>query len=453
MKLSRILIALLLLAGCDQDDDLPTSPPTITSFTPTTSSMGEVVTITGTNFKDVRAVVFGGVVAAEFEVQNSTTIRATVAHGASGAVAVANSIGSGSKDGFIYKDCRLPEVYVRGDVGIGFPRISDRAPSTGTVKVNVIFVDFVDVEAQDTPQEVLKLISPSTENYFKTVSYGQLNLEFVPKFQWFRMSKPATEYVNAVIDFYDMRSYVREALELADPVVDFSNTDAFVILAPPQMEAISGGAAFTAIPPSGLLFDGTMLNNGAVSGRYLDSWSGFWFVHEFGHAMGLNDLYSYTGEGSDIHRYVGNFSSMGYPSGIAPEYFGWERWLLGWIDDSQVICSLTNPSGTISLTPVEKEGGNKIAVFPVDETSAVVVEERAAVGYDSQIPKAGLLVYFVNTSIASGEGSIRILPINSESSKLYSILRVGQSLSYRGITIKFTGSNEHGETVEYTRNR
>jgi len=36
--------------------------------------------------------------------------------------------------------------------------------------------------------------------------------------------------------------------------------------------------------------------------------------------------------------------------GTAPEFFGWERWLLGWINDNQVICSNSLVSGTIMLT-------------------------------------------------------------------------------------------------------
>jgi hypothetical protein len=78
------------------------SIPTVTSFTPTSAATGTPVTITGTNFTGVTAVSFGFAPAASFTVINSTMITAVIGAGASGAVTVTNSSGTGSLGGFIY---------------------------------------------------------------------------------------------------------------------------------------------------------------------------------------------------------------------------------------------------------------------------------------------------------------------------------------------------------------
>jgi VCBS repeat protein/IPT/TIG domain-containing protein len=77
-------------------------PPTITSFTPTTSGTGATVIIKGTNFTGATSVSFGGVAARSFSVNSDSTITAIVGMGASGVVTVTTPLGKGTRDGFIY---------------------------------------------------------------------------------------------------------------------------------------------------------------------------------------------------------------------------------------------------------------------------------------------------------------------------------------------------------------
>ncbi|MBL7990637.1 MAG: IPT/TIG domain-containing protein, partial [Candidatus Kapabacteria bacterium] len=63
--------------------------PSITTFSPSATSSGATITITGTNFTGAAAVSFGGVAAASFMVVNASTITAVVAPGgASGTISV-----------------------------------------------------------------------------------------------------------------------------------------------------------------------------------------------------------------------------------------------------------------------------------------------------------------------------------------------------------------------------
>lgn len=69
-------------AGCSttatRSVTVNTPPPSIASFTPTSSIVGGSITISGTNFTGTTTVLFNGVAAAGFSVLNSTTITATV---------------------------------------------------------------------------------------------------------------------------------------------------------------------------------------------------------------------------------------------------------------------------------------------------------------------------------------------------------------------------------------
>jgi hypothetical protein len=72
------------------------TPPTVTSFTPTSGPVGTQVVITGQGFLGATGVAFGGTAAASFTVNSNTQITATVAAGTTnGPVTVTNVSGTG----------------------------------------------------------------------------------------------------------------------------------------------------------------------------------------------------------------------------------------------------------------------------------------------------------------------------------------------------------------------
>lgn len=91
----------------------PPGAPTIVSFTPTSSIVGGIVTISGSNFTSATAVKFGGTNANSYTIVNSSTILANVGPGSTGSVSVTNSFGTGSKAGFTFlkKRIALPIIW------------------------------------------------------------------------------------------------------------------------------------------------------------------------------------------------------------------------------------------------------------------------------------------------------------------------------------------------------
>jgi sugar lactone lactonase YvrE len=98
--------------------------PVISAFAPTTASVGDTVTLTGTGFTGATAVRFGGTAAARFTVVSDSQIQAVVAAGATGAVSVVSPNGTGTLAGFTY----LPPA----------PRLTSFTPTTAAAGTSVV---------------------------------------------------------------------------------------------------------------------------------------------------------------------------------------------------------------------------------------------------------------------------------------------------------------------------
>ena len=356
-------------------------------------------------------------------------------------------------------DCKLPVADGRGDVSIGgWPRIDERLKSTGGVIATVVMVDFPDAPASMTPTDAFARISPSAD-VFNEMSYGKLSYTFKPQLKWYRMSKKSTDYVAGGWTFIKHREYITEAAKLADVDIDFSKTDSLIILANPDSTGIgNSGPAFAAIRKNGITLDGKYISNGATSAYDLNNWKSIWLNHEVTHTLGLVDLYASTQSNPanryDGFRYTGEFSYMGFSSyeSNAPSLFAFERWNLGWINDSQIKC-LKDAKSTELISPVQTSGGVKAVVIPISRTKAVVIESRRAIGIDKNIAKSGALVYVVDSSIQSGQGPVRIFPsdVSSDPRYLKAPRALGESVTTEGVTIKVTKSDNSGDTVEITK--
>jgi M6 family metalloprotease-like protein len=343
-------------------------------------------------------------------------------------------------------EARLPNRSRNSPTHLGFPRPARALKSIGDIRIKTIFVDFSDAVSTRTPQSVFGLVSPGAENFWKVISYGKMNVTLDPVFRWLRMSKRSDEYGWSNLTAAAHKAYIQEAVNLAIAAgVDFSSSDTIAVMANPDAEALRNGPTYVA---GGIVANGKTFAVAVTSGRDLRHWGYKWLNHEGGHMMGLADLYAFVGK---PNRDVGDFSLMGLISGTAPEYFGWERWLLGWVDDDQVICAKKGTT-TVTLEPIETPGGKKLVVIPAGATTAVVVESRRSLGFDHALVKAGPLAYLVDTSIGSGNGPLKVLPIDdNDQRKLNAPLAVGQTLSFSGVSVKFVSSDATAVTLEIVR--
>lgn len=337
------------------------------------------------------------------------------------------------------------------NVGVGLPKPDYKLPSIGTVKTIVLFADFEDAPASQTPEEVFALISPNSEKFYSDISYSKMNYVLEPYFVWLRLPKASAYYGEGIRTYEGHLEFLQDTVSLADADVDFSTADSVALIVPPEASAVPYGPALGANPGEGYTADGKTFENGITSGADLLGWGFLWLNHETGHIMSLPDLYAYQADPSnydDIHRFVGGFSLMGLISGNAPEYFAFERWQLGWLDDNQIVCQ-ESADQTTTLTAIETVGGTKAVMVPLGETKLLVVESRRRLGYDQKLLKEGALVYTVDTAIYSGEGAIVVYPVlDNDPYRDQSPLAVGESITVDGVTVTVIEATSEGDTVQ-----
>jgi hypothetical protein len=102
--------------------------------------------------------------------------------------------------------------------------------------------------------------------------------------------------------------------------------------------------------------------------------------------------------------------------GTAPDFFAWEKWKLGWIDDDQVSCVSASGSSEHTIAPLETPGGVKMISIKLNDTTALNMELRTKAGVDVDTCSQGLLFYTVNTALSSGRGPLAVIDPRSKKS-------------------------------------
>lgn len=374
-----------------------------------------------------------------------------------------SSVSCSKKSSELFSNCKLPIADGRGGVAIGgFPRYPDRLSSTGTVNVTILMIDFPDSIATMSVATAYAKIS-GAKQLFSDMSYNKFNYNMSqPANTWFRMPKASTQY--SLSSYQSHIAYVQDAVTAANATVDFSTTDSLVIIANPDTTTVSTiGPSMALSPGNGVTADGKEMLNIVTSGNDLNTAGYIWLNHEVTHTLGLVDLYSSNPASSsffDSLPYTGGFSYMGISSItalFAASLTAWERWVLGWIDDSQIQCENPRSSGEITamITPLNDVGGKKAVIIPVGATKVVVVESRRQQGVDTNLSKPGALVYTVDSSIQSGYGPVKVYPAGSESDPWFaqSPRAAGESVTVNGVKVEVLSSTASGDTVRISADK
>ena len=394
-------------------------------------------------------------------------------------------------------ECRPPSPW-SGGLTAGFPR-PPWVPSTGKLRIAVLFVDFPDgvadystrVEAEqiDTSFDFQNLTTnlAAMEKYLETASYGKLDVEMVPLPGWLRTRHSLAAFLTDNLEFLGVAQVSEdisvEAVELALSEMDFSEIDVVVTVLPSAY--FYGGLFAGAVQISDKLIP--TLQIGLLLNPVIDDTAGPWgFVgaHEFAHVLGLTDLYPTNQSGTQDafarpnppadmnwvwveaglmglqgHYLAPRSATRGIDGQTPYEMLAWSRWQLGWLGPAQIRC-IVEPSATVTLAAIDQPGdGAAMIAVPLSETEVIVIESRRdrgldrgqLKGYDRDVVNnGGVLVYTVDSSLS--ELPIRFATDGGEGIMDQSpILPAGTSITVKGYEITVIEDSDDTHTVRVSK--
>ncbi|KAM0330554.1 hypothetical protein ACHAQA_003501 [Verticillium albo-atrum] len=279
----------------------------------------------------------------------------------------------------------------------------------------MLFVDFSDEPATETPQSLHDIFTPETAQWYDTSSYGKLSLNItVDASRFYRMPKTAEAYqFGRGLSYQSHVGYILDAFnawkkETNTPVPNGIDplTDVLYIITTANAKSISTSATLQGEVHT--QEDGFIARRAVTLGPdEPDIWLKV-LQHETGHTMDLPDMYPLTSESPA--KWAGNWDLMATLTGDNQDFFAWNKWRLGWISDEQVECVSAAGTTVHRLTPLESATGVKAVVIKESATEVLVAEVRSKDGVDACAK--GVLLYTVSTELGTGEGPFRVVDGN-----------------------------------------
>lgn len=253
----------------------------------------------------------------------------------------------------------------------------------------------------------------SMKNYYKEISYSR----YIPEgelYGWYRAPHPSTYYTNNENGF---GKYPNSAERLTEDVIELAKNDPNAHIDWQSFDINNNGyvdnviivhagaeAAYTGdlndfwahvyiIPTPQTIQDKNVWVY-AMTSEYLNLPTDNQIIggdcHEFGHLLGLPNLYDV----SDNSNGVGAYSLMGAGSwggkGEVPTHMdAWSKYVLGFAD------ATVNPTGNVSLTDAETTS-NIVKYTTPDPKEYFLVENRQKFLYDTYLPSEGLFIWHIN---------------------------------------------------------
>jgi len=290
-------------------------------------------------------------------------------------------------------------------------------PSTGTRKVLLLLIKYPDLDSSYPQTEFDDFMNESNYNgtgsfrdYYLQASDGDLTLN-VDVFGWY-VSKEDYLYYGDDSGEDRARELVAEAVDSAEAAgVDFSIYDndndgevdnLMVVHSGPGAE--EGSQTEYIWSHSWNLFNLARTYDGVLIDDYvIQPETRTWgmvgigvFCHEFGHALGLPDLYDTEPRPEDSEG-LGNWCLMAGGAWMNDEktpvmLSAWTREELGWINPTVI-----SAEGDYSLSPTGSSTDCYKMLTP-NSNEYFLLENRYKTGFDSYLPGSGLAIFHVNTS-------------------------------------------------------
>ena len=287
-------------------------------------------------------------------------------------------------------------------------------PVFGEISVLVIAVEFSDYNHTLSIEEVTNQTIGHLDAYYSQISYGAVSV--VGKtVGWVRLPKKLVEYGadnGPFVDEQDGDGYpdtwklLRDGAPLITNQINFAEYQHVLVIHAGYGQESSRAPndiwSVTYIRRPVQTPQGT-INRFAVVPEFEARGLGTQGVHthEFGHLLGLPDLYSKTMEEVGPWDLMARGSWNGKPPGTSPaEMIAWNRIFLGWITQEGVVnvASQTRMNATIDPIEIPSSGVQAIKIEALAQGSKhyYLVEVRQRIGFDAFLPSTGVLITYMD---------------------------------------------------------
>ena len=382
--------------------------------------------------------------------------------------------------------CRLRDQSMQrrmhGHLMSGFPVIENNFESRGTFIFALIPIDFADLRGDANVNTRVSDQMRLVTDWYDMVSEGKVKIEWRIHNEWVRVPGDSNSYAMSR-SRSDDNTLANAAFTAADPAFDFSGVRAVAFVLPAgqtfMAEGVQGFKHSQFGSTGGYLTAEGRIYNYMLAGAYFDrQYKNYWsyWAHEAGHMFPLPDLYDnntqwWIGKQTEIPGgpYSG-FDIMASQDGPSRTLSTWLRFVMGWLDESQVFCKPVNSvtETQITLVPIDdRKTGIKSILIPVSDSKLIVVESRRANSkYDcigtgtassSWRARNGVIVYTADLTLGHGEGfqalvaptgrGLQRLDTCSSPPQYDAILNEGDVVTTNGLRIRLLSSGTYDTVV------
>jgi M6 family metalloprotease-like protein len=296
---------------------------------------------------------------------------------------------------------------------IPFP-VPRPSPILGEIHVLVIAVEFSDHNHTISTEQVSNQTINQLNEYYSHISYGAVSVSGTVV-GWIKLPYKMSQYGTdngPFIDDLDGDGYpdswrlLRDVAPMITSQVNFADYQEIVVLHAGNGEESSRvtsdiwSVTFIGMPistPQGT-FDRL-----AIVPESEDRGLGTLgvYAHEFGHLLGLPDLYSTSVEEVGPWDLMARGAWNGNPPGSSPaEMLAWDRIFLGWITPQHMVNVAKLSRMNVTVDPIESPSSGvqvvKAQTSIQNSKQYYLVEVRQKIDYDTALPSSGVLITYID---------------------------------------------------------
>lgn len=294
---------------------------------------------------------------------------------------------------------------------------------TGTVRLVAMCVEFSDVN-HSANASIIQVRLQNMAEYYHDISFGKISVDFTfLGDHWERLNNTMEYYGQDVNGTQDLNGFslIKDSMLAWKRFVNFSDYDSVLIIHAGQDQSFNKNMT-ELLWSRNLCYLGPRTSNESaiVDGKVL----GFWglayvsefneygvFAHEFGHSLGLPDLYVENENETlafDKLSLMALGASNGNPEGSWPAPLdGFSMSMLGWLEP--VTVSLNTTEDTVEMKPL---GSNSTTLLKIalPNSQYYLIEFREKSGYDEySIDSTSVIVYLIDEMKESKNGIATVL--------------------------------------------